>query len=226
MMKLRIPQRHSSTISFAMAALMVWPAVAPASDESDRVSAKLERQIALIERMTDEMLVESPNFYVQSRNETRGLYMEGHGLILSFETSLVGEHSSWDGANSWWKFWDGEDDRHVIVIDSDWEDEDDGGETVEEVKKWKDKHIARQEKRYLRGKTEIVDLLLDNAELLSSLADTDWIEVQASLRGAPYFRKKDLHRLVMRAKMGDLRAYSDGKLTEDAMIAKIQTRET
>lgn len=225
MLEPRIPQRHSGAVAFAMAILMAWPGIAPAGDEADRLSSKLERQISLIERMTDEMLVDSPNFFVQSRNETRGLYMEGHGLILSFETSLVGEHSYWDGNNAWWKFWD-EDDHHVIVIDSDWEDEDDGVETVEETKKWKDKHIARQEKRYLRGKTEIVDLLLDNAELLSSLADTDWVEVQASLRGAPYFRKKDLHRLVMRAKMGDLRAYSDGKLTEDAMIAKIQTRET
>ncbi len=194
--------------------------------DSDKLSRKTERQIAAFERMVDEALVDSPNFLVPSRDEARGIYMDGYGLIVSFETTLVGERWDWDGRNAWWNGWLGDDHRDVIVVDRDWADDDDDDDDQVASKKWRDRDLARQERRYTRGKTELVDVFLDHAELLSSLADTDWVELQASLRGAPYFRKQGLHRLVMRAKMADLRAFSDGKLTEDAMIQKIQTKES
>jgi hypothetical protein len=123
----------------------------------------------------------------------------------------------------------------VIVINGDF-DEDDledledlehlDKEDREAIKKWREKTIARQTKKFDRGKTELVDVFLDHSELLSSLKDTDWLELQASLKGAEYFRKNDLHRLVLKAKMSDLRLYSDGKISEDEMIKRIQTKES
>lgn len=212
---------------FVIAALAAPHSVNAGPDSSDRPSKKTERQIAAFERMVDEALVDSPNLLVPSRDEARGIYMDGYGLIVSFQTSLVGENWDWDGRNSsWWKWSGHHDDDDVIVIDRDWNDDDDGDEIETSEKKWRDKDIARQERRYVRGKTELVDVFLDNSDLLSSLKDDDWVELQASLRGASYFRKNDLRRLVMRAKMADLRAFSDGKLSEDAMIAKIQTKES
>jgi hypothetical protein len=213
----------------ALACSLMLGSKASANDE-DRPTRKMERQIAAFERMVDEALVDSPNLLVPSRNEARGMYMDGYGLIVSFECSLVGSDMSFDHDRSWWSGWWGDDDDRVIVIDNDWDDEIDEEDLDEDdrkaLKKWREKSLSRQEKRYTRGKAELVDALIDHAEILSSLKSDDWVELQGSLRGAPYFRKNDLHRLVLRAKMADLRAFSDGKLTEDAMIQKIQTKES
>ncbi len=215
----------------ALACLVAVPDLANAQSK-ERSSRKAEREISTFERMTDQMLVDSPNFFVQSRNEATGVHMEGHGLVVSFQTSLVGG-GHWDGGNAWWRFWD-DDDGDVIVINSDdwdwedWEDLDDSDK--EEIKKasksWKEKELARQERRYQRGKTEIVELLLDYSDLLSSLPDNEWLEVQASLRRAAYFKKHDLRRLVVRAKMSDLRAFADGKISEEVAKQKIEIKES
>jgi hypothetical protein len=214
---------------------LVFTAKASAGPD-DRPSRKMERQISAFESMVDEALVDSPNFLVPSRDEARGLYMDGYGLIVTFQTSLTG--SNWDfnfrNGNWWNRIWH-DDDDNVIVINGDF-DEDDledledlehlDKEDREAIKKWREKTIARQTKKYERGKTELVDVFLDHSELLTSLKDTDWLELQASLKGAEYFRKNDLRRLVLKAKMSDLRSYSDGKISEAEMIKRIQTKES
>lgn len=212
----------------ALGLALLFAGKASANGE-DRPTRKLERQISVFERMVDEALVDSPNFLVPSRNEARGMYMEDYGLVVTFESSLVGNNWNFNDNGNWWNGWWHDDDDNVIVIDRDWDDEDDedlDDDDRQAVKKWRDKDLARQEKKYNRGKTELVDVFLDHAELLSSLKDNDWLELQASLRGASYFRKNDLHRLVLRAKMSDLRSFSDGKISEDDMIKRIQTKES
>jgi len=200
----------------------------------DRPTRKMERQISAFERMVDEALVDSPNFLVPSRDEARGLYMDDYGLIVTFQTSLTGNNWNFNNGNWWNKIWH-DDDNNVIVINGDDLDDEDledledlhlDKEDREALKKWREKTVARQAKKFERGKTELVDVFLDHSELLSSLKDTDWLELQASLRGAEYFRKNDLRRLVLRAKMSDLRSYSAGKISEDEMIKRIQTKES
>lgn len=199
----------------------------------DRSSRKMERQISAFESMVDEALVDSPNFLVPSRDEARGLYMDGYGLIVTFQTSLVGNDWNFNNGNWWNRIWH-DDDDNVIVINGDLDDEDLEDledlhldkEDREAVKKWREKTVARQAKKFERGKTELLDVFLDHSELLSTLKDTDWLELQGSLKGAEYFRKNDLHRLVLRAKMSDLRLYSDSKISEDEMKKRIQTKES
>ncbi len=50
--------------------------------------------------------------------------------------------------------------------------------------------------------------------------------MQASLRRAVYFKDKDLRRLVVRAKMSDLRAYADGKINEETAKQRIEIKES
>jgi hypothetical protein len=202
----------------------------------DRPTKKMERQISAFERMVDEALVDSPNFLVPSRDEARGLYMDGYGLIVTFQSSLTGNNWDFNLHNGkWWNGWFHDDDDNVIVINGNLDEDDlDDLEDMEHldkedratIKKLREKTAARQAKKYERGKTELVDVFLDHSELLSSLKDTDWLELQASLKGAEYFRKNDLHRLVLKAKMSDLRLYSENKISEDEMIKRIQTKES
>ena len=214
----------------ALGLALLFAGQASANDK-DRPARKMERQISAFESMVDEALVDSPNFLVPSRDEARGLYMDGYGLIVTFQTSLVGNNWDFNNGNWWNRLWH-DDDDNVIVINGDW-DEDDledldhlDKDEKEAVKKWREKTLARQAKKFERGKTELLDVFLDHSELLSTLQDTDWLELQGSLRGAEYFRKNDLHRLVLRAKMSDLRLFSDGKISEDEMIKRIQTKES
>jgi hypothetical protein len=220
----RAGRRPAAFVAAAALVALTLPAAALASPESDRASRKEERQIAAFERMVDAFLVDSPNFLVQSSREANATRMDGYGLVVSFKTSLVGGNS-WDGEHAWWRFWD--DDDGYIVIDHDWDDDEEDDQEMKEAKKsWKERALTRQQRRYERGKEELTEFFLDHSDLLSTLKDTEWLELQASLRNAAYFRENDLRRLKMRAKMSDLRAFADGKITADAMKAKIETKES
>ena len=48
---------------------------------------KIRKQIRVFEAMTDQMLVDSPNWLVQSSEEARGSYIEGQGVIVTFDVS-------------------------------------------------------------------------------------------------------------------------------------------
>ena len=224
-----LPLKHrsaagSGVFALAAAAVIALPGAALASPESDRATRKEERQIAAFERMVDAFLVDSPNFLVQSGREANATRMDGYGLVVSFKTSLVGGHS-WNDGRSWWKFWD--DDDGYIVIDHDWDDDEiDDAEMKKAKKSWKERELTRQQRRYERGKEELTEFFLDHSDVLTSLKDTEWLEIQASLRSAEYFRENDLRRLKIRAKMSDLRAFADGKITADAMKTKIETKES
>ena len=88
------------------------------------------------------------------------------------------------------------------------------------------KAVTKQEKLYKRGKTEIVDVLLDHGDFLTNLKDDDWLEIVAFLHDAEYFEDNDLHRLVMRVKMKSLRDFADDKLSEENVIERIEVRES
>lgn len=212
--------------TLAVAALLAMAGDAAA----DPTSRKLERQIGLFERVMDDVLVDSPNWLVQSHRETRGVYIDGHGVIFTFDASLVG--SGWGfefGRDKWWNWWrDDHDGRRVIVIDDDWDDEDEAerADRRSERSEWYERDMARQERRYTRGKTEVVEALVDFADLLTELPDAESVEIEAFLEDSPYFYDKDLRRLSIRAKMSDIRAFSAGSIDEKTLVERIQTKES
>jgi hypothetical protein len=211
-------------------ALTAFALLAMAGDAvADPTSRKLERQLGLFERVLDEMLVDSPNWLVQSHREARGVYVDGHGAVFTFDASLVG--SGWDfgDGDKWWNWWrDGDDGRRVIVIDDDWEDEDDAdrAERRETRDKWYERDMSRQERRYTRGKSEVVETIVDFADLLTEVPDAEFLEIEAFLEDAPYFYDKDMRRLSVRVKMSDVRAFAAGSIDEKALVERIQTKES
>lgn len=192
-------------------------------------SRKLDRQIELFERIVDDMLVESPNWLVQGRHETRGRYRSGQGASFTFDVDLV--NRGWSrGGRSWWKGWSHgwDDDDDVIVIDIDDLDDLDADE-LKDLKgsreKSRQRSIRKEERLYERGKAEMVDVFLDYGDLLTSMPAGETLELKAYLEDAELFYDKDLRELSMTAKMSDLRAYSEGKIDKKQMVSKITVTE-
>lgn len=225
----RARDRRSAVI-LAVVCLLVGALILPAG--ADRGARKLDRQIGVFESVVDEMLVDSPNWLVRSRENARAVYVDGYGVVLTFEASLVDRDYRLGG--KWWKkLFKHDADRIVIHLGDDDEEIEIEGldeEDLKEAEKIRDKlsqkAVTRQEKRYQRGKTEVIDVLLDHGDFLTNLKDEDWLEVVAVLHDAEYFEDNDLHRLSLRVKMKDLRAYADDKLSEENAIKKIEVRES
>jgi hypothetical protein len=182
---------------------------------------KIRKQIRVFEAMTDQMLVDSPNWLVQSSEEARGSYIEGHGVVITFDASLVSA-SRWRGHKDHWWDWVWDDDERVIILESD----SDSEEMDDSSKEWRDRMMKKQERLYTRGKVEITDTIMDFGDVLTFAKDDEWLEIEARLRRAEVFREKDIDRLTMKVKMADLRAYADGTIDEEALIKKIQVEES
>jgi hypothetical protein len=194
----------------------------------------MDRQIELFERILDDVLVESPNWLVQGHHETRGRYHAGEGVRFSFDASLTsgwGDH--WmDGR--WWKgLW--HDDDHVVILRGDDDDDEKADQDDKKVsrddrralrKSWIDHELKREERLYKRGKAELVDAILQNAELLNAVPDAEFITIDVDLGNAEIFDEKNMDELTLKAKMADVRAFSDGKIDEKTMVERVQVQES
>jgi hypothetical protein len=211
----------------ATVALLVG-ALVDSADAGPR-NRKLDRQIRIMERVIDDMLVESPNWLVQSSHECRGSYDEGEGAVFTFDADLVHKGHF---RSSKWKWWGG-DHFFIFGDDDDDEEEDDDdydrmsrSERREARKKMEQRSLRKQERLYKRGKTEIVEVIMDYGDLLTAVPDGEWIEIEVYLDDADYFYENDLRRLVVKAKMSDVRAFADEKIDEKTMVERVQVEES
>jgi hypothetical protein len=186
---------------------------------------KMAKQIDVMERILDQVLIDSPNFLVSGRGNTRGLYVPQFGIVMSFDATLVEKGKSWD-----FDFGKGFrveeiDGKKVILL----EDEIHAGdeEAPEPPKTSKTPAPSRksgessQERLYKRGKAELVDVLLDYGDTLTSLEKGKWIALVAFLHDAKYFDDRDMSKLILKARVDDLRLYSADKLSEQDMVKRI-----
>lgn len=188
-----------------VAALLLAGALSTAQASEDR----MDRQIRVFEKALDTMLVDSPNWLVANSEPSFGYYLDDHGVVFSFRASLVSDWD-WDEPGKWLGLLKSRKHR-------DHDDDDD----------WdRDREAKRQERLYERGKEELVLTILDFGEILTTVKDTEWIEVSVKLRDAYYFRENDIRRLEMRAKASDLRSYYDGRIGEKEAMEKIQIEES
>ncbi len=205
---------------------------------------KMKRQVAVMEQVLDQVLVDSPNFLVPGRDNTRGIYLPEFGALFTFEASLI--MKDWDlsmfGQFDFEVEVDDQGDKFIIWKDKSQKDKDeedaeaaeedeDNAAADEDEKRAKErarrhaKKLSNQEDLYDRGKKEILDVLLEYGETLTGLGDEQWIAIVGFLKDSKYFNENKISRLVMKAKMRDLRAYMSGSLTEQAMIAKVVQEE-
>jgi hypothetical protein len=199
--------------------------VSQAWADAPSIPKRTVRQIGVMEKIIDKVLIDSPNFLVHGGDNARGLYIDGYGAIFTYDASLV---SQWFDYKSYFRklgerfeITTNEDGDEIIVLrrskDKD-KDEDKDDEEAEIEKR-------DQEEVYEDGKEEMTQVLLDYGETLSALQDDQWVVLAAFLKGSEYFEEKQISRLVLKAKLGDLRSYSAGKLSESAAISRVVVEE-
>jgi hypothetical protein len=203
-----------------------------AESADSKVTKKLKKQISVLERVIDEVLVESPNFLVGSRQNTHGVYLEEFGVLLAFEASLISKDGDWEfNLGEGWgrfgkKFKFEEKDGKIIIDLRDDDDEDDEDDDIEfDEDEWRAKHEESQKKLYEAGKAELTETLMDYGETLTTLADDQWVAVAAFLRDSDFFASNKISTLIIKAKVGDLRAYSQGNLSDRAIADRIVEEE-
>ena len=185
--------------------------------QADSPNKKLQREVRIFERAVDEMLIDSPNWLVPGRKNTRGYYVPGHGIIFTFQTSLVDR--DWGRKFSInWGWWDDDSDRHRR--DRDREDDD---KDMDEKKR--DRAGSREERLYERGKQEIIDVLQDFGDVFESVNANELVTVVAYLDGADLFWDEGIRQLEMSAKVSDLRAAAAGSLSEEELQKRIQVQQ-
>lgn len=189
----------------------------------------MKRDVERLEEDLDDLLLDSPNFLVSGRDDAHGIYIDEVGLILTFDASLVG--SNWNGSRSW--SWNGFEMHrgHVVIRDlgdlDDEEDEDrdrsDRDRSDRESRRDRDR--SRESRRFERGKEELVDFMIDSKDMVGDLRGDQWLMVVACMRDSRYLDREEISRVVVKARVADLKAHDSGGLSAEALRGKITIEE-
>ena len=214
----------------------------------DRPSSKIERQIRVVERIIDQMLIDSPNFLVQNHEPTTGFEIEADGIVFTFRASLTGP--GWgSGRFSGLLPWNWRDRHSVIILDEGEEDDEtvvvDNGLIVKDgdvyyigkggkLKKTDDEwevidqktYRERQAKKYERAKEELIEVLMDAGEVLTALPAGQEVRIDCRLNDVELPEDREISKLSVRAGMDDLRSHADGRLSDEEMKARVEVRES
>jgi hypothetical protein len=213
-------------------------------------SVKIMRQVRIMEGIVDKVLLDSPNFLVHSGNNTHGLYIPEYGAIFTFEASLAtGMFGISDLKVSIPKFevQTDSDGNKTIVLKNLEKAEKNAEKAKQEAAKAEaeaqklsqadasgdsessgsssDDDEKDSAQLYQKGKVELIQALLDYGETLTQLKSGQWIVLAAFLQNDSYFEKNKLSRLVVKAKIDDLRGFSAGSIDEKTMRSKILVEE-
>jgi hypothetical protein len=191
-------------------------------------SDKVKRQIGVMESIIDEVLIDSPYFLVSGRDNARGLYLEGFGAVFGFDASLVTSDFWGRGLDiAFLEDWGGkvevDEDEHgnkIITIHKG--DKDKEEKAKEELKKKK----KDPKEVYESGKEEMKQTMLDYGETLTFLSDDEHLVIAAFMGKMDFWKDKDRpSRMILKARMKDLRDFTGGRLSEDAAKGKIVFEE-
>jgi len=194
---------------------------------------RLKRQIGVMEKILDEVLVDSPNLLVYSHAAARGVYLDEFGVVFTVEASLV-EKDKKDGNWIFGGYSVKEKDGKIVVEappddqdkDSDKDsDSGDGKDLVIDLGKLQARQTQRDADLYQKGKSELLDTLMDYGETLTALGDNQSVAVAAFLKDSDYFLDNRISRLVLKAKMSDLRAYGAKRITRDELRSRLVVQE-
>jgi hypothetical protein len=213
-------------------AVLVALAAVQAAAVEPPPNRKMARQIEVMEKIIDQVLLDSPNFLIRGTPVVRGTYLPGTGVLFTFDASLI-EHGLDNLDFKTWNFGKGfhveeRDGKRIIIIDDDGKIERDdiiGKEDLDDsIQDWRDKRRERNERVYVRGKTEMVDVLLDYGDTVS-LDANQWVVIMGFLTDEDFIDRNRFSRLILKAKAGDLQAYASGKISEEEMVKRIVEQE-
>ncbi|HYV51114.1 MAG TPA: hypothetical protein VE910_04365 [Dongiaceae bacterium] len=224
------PGRTLSLLSLTAGCLAL--AGTASAQSTAQMPAKLKKQITVMEKVIDEVLVDSKNLLVANHEPTRGVYLPEFGVLFTLDAQILSPDRG-----EWWKDWNKkfkvETDKHgntVVHLNNDDDDDDDSDKA--DNKKDKEKReltkkelLKDREERYEKGKTEIRDALTEYGYTLTGLRDDQWVAIVAYIDDDDMFGDNEGETVLMRAKMSDLRSHDAGKLSDDAMASRVSIEE-
>ena len=224
---------RSGRLAIALGTLLAVVLISSTTADAQDVPKKLKRQMHIVESLLSEVLIDSPYWLVNSGGHVNGFYQDEYGAIFTLEVSLVGGDSNFFFGD---KFSLGSvrvesHGNRVVVYNDDedddiyWEDEDDDDDDDDEddalSKKYRSRRLRSSARRYEKGKAELRETLIDYGESLAGLKENQWVTIAACLSDHRYFRDNKISRLILKAKVKDLRAHGDGNITFDEMNSRI-----
>lgn len=220
----RGPGSMGILVGLALCGLLAAQA-APGAVPTD--NRRLNREITVVEKVMDDMLLDSKNLLVfATDHNAHGLYLDEFGIVFSFNASLVDRPESMSHYTFGGYRIEDKGDKIVVFKEKD-PAAATGGDSADEAagKVRKEQDAARLAGLYAAGKREIADILLDYGPTLTSLRDDQWVAVGAFLKGSDLFQQRRISRLVIKARMSDLRALSAGRITRDVAAARMLEEE-
>jgi hypothetical protein len=94
-----------------------------------------------------------------------------------------------------------------------------------DLRGWEKEQTESSRTLYTAGKKELVQALLDYGETPSELKAGEWIVLAGFSAQNSFLRDKKVSRLVLRAKIDDLRAFSTGRISESEAEARVIAEE-
>jgi hypothetical protein len=231
---------RASWCGVAMAAGVVALAAlaGPAEAQKSRTS-KMKREIRVLENILDQVVIDSRNVLVPSRQSVHGHYMSEFGVMFTTEASLL--YDGWppnrNGSfgNFDWGRVEQKSDR-IIIHKKDHDDDDDDDDDDDEAyddnddrssRTWRTRRIERGQKLYNGVRSELIEGLIDYGDTITGLRDDEWIGVTVYFNDEHegYLDDRDISRLVIKARMGDVRDYTSGSLSRSAMEDRVVVTE-
>lgn len=191
-------------------ALAVAPRFLKASEPANWES--MRRDVSRFERELDEMLIDSPNFLVSGGDNARAVYLPETGLIVTFDATLVGSRFS----RGIGRFNFSRHGRDITIFggdDDDWWDDDEDDDRDSKIEKdakvekedRSSKRKGREERRFTRGKEELVEFLADYGGEIDGLRDDEAIVIVACMDDNRHLKRNGISRVVTRVRVGDLK---------------------
>lgn len=177
-------------------------------------SSPLDRKIQVMEKVIDEVMVQSPNVVVSSFSPTRGLMLDEYGVLFTLDLSLMN-----DGV---FRFPSAVVGENVDVLRwsrtraRDGKETDDSDLSLDELQARAEK-TRRKHLEGLRG--EIIDTLLDYGPTLGELPPDRWVTVVVFLGDRGPFKQEGSSRMTVKARMRDLKRFASGDLSRQDAAA-------
>lgn len=192
---------HAAAVPAAAGVLML-AALAPAAraqGKGKEARTSLQRQITIMEHVIDGLLVDTPYVLVHGSDNTRGLYLQGYGVIFSADASL-------DFPGDW-------NDKSLRKLLG-------RGNRAEEGEEELDDEELLQARRLKGIKEELKGLLTEYGPTLRDLPDGERVGVALFLDGGIFDRNRTRGMLI-EAGRADLRRFAGGEMDEKALDARI-----
>jgi hypothetical protein len=204
----------------ALTVLSITLAAGGARASDPAYPERIGHQISSMEKSLDHLLLDSPNFLIQRGPNAHGVYLSDHGLVLTFNAQL-------NANDSFVEVFDNEDDSRVVIRSRHGHHH--GSRLMQGlfgVHVGSHGHQDDAWELYQDGKSELMELLLDQAGTLSSLPAGQWIVLSGHVNDDTLREEKKISRLVLRVRTDDLKAYADRKLSDEEATAKIVVEES